>query len=156
MGGYIKRREFLVGLLSIPVGLLGISADKTVLEDTQQRETARILINDDPMAFLEQGLLTRWEIYQLGGSLRITHSLDLWMREVTEFVQAVQGTTWHKRALSVLTMSYQLQGNIMRDLMDFTSAHRAYRKALSIARELEDPELIASTLLREGFIFFHQ
>jgi len=75
------------------------------------------------------------------------------MQEITAFEQAAQRTVWHKRALAVLAMSYQLQGSVARSIMNYAAAHAAYRQAFRIAKELDDTELMASALAREGMVW---
>src|SRR5690606_29349442 len=56
----------------------------------------------------------------------------------------------------ILSMGYQLQGSILRDLTRYTAAHIAHRKALLIAQKLFDPELISAALVREGITLNQQ
>ena len=146
----VKRRELLVQLLGIPAVLIGLEGEQ------QQTRKTDFMLNDDPMSFLEDELVTHWEVYHIGGTLRAVRSFDRWMNETAYFARSAQGTPWHGRAQSVLAMSYQLQGNITRDMTQYALAHKAYQKALRVARELDDRELVATALLREGFVFFHE
>jgi len=146
----LKRRELLVKLLGIPAVLMGLESE------TQQPRKTVLLLNEDPMSFLENELVTHWEVYHIGGTLRAVRGLDRWMSEASNFARSTQGTGWQGRSHAVLAMSYQLQGNITRDMMQYPVAHHAYQQALRVARELDDPELLATALLREGFVFFHE
>src|SRR5260370_16995552 len=79
------------------------------------------------------------------------------MSEVTNFVENAQGTAWQKRALAVLSMSSLLQGSVARSSrLDYLQAHKAFQKAYQIAEEIDDPELMASALFREGVVFINQ
>jgi tetratricopeptide (TPR) repeat protein len=145
-----QRRALLVGLLGIPLILIGL--------DTQPKHIAQISLtpNPDLMAFLESELDTRWDIFHTGGTTRASQGLDVWMQELRNFAHEAGGTIWHKRAQTTLNMSYQLKGSIQRDLMCYESAHHAYEEAWHVAKELGDPELMASTLARRGVTSIQQ
>jgi transcriptional regulator with XRE-family HTH domain len=140
----ISRRRLLVGLLGIPVALMGLENEQF------HAEQSHLLFNYDRMAFFEDAMAARWELYYTGGTLRATHGLDMWITEITQFAKSSQGTAWHERSLALLTMSYQLKSCILRDMMDYSNAYIAARKAYRIAQELENAELMASALARTG------
>lgn len=146
----VERRKLLIRLLGIPAALMALEGELQTSHHTD------FLLNADPMSFFEDEVVTRWEVYHIGGTSRAARSLDRWMNEVTSFARSAQGTGWQRRAQAVLAMSYQLQGNIERDQMHFHTAHIAYQRAFRIAQELEDYELMSSALQRDGFIYCHQ
>src|SRR5713226_292261 len=143
----VSRRWFLIGLLGIPAALLDLEGESPHIE------SVRLTLNADPMTYHENILELYWELYRRGGPLSVTPRLNVWMQEITAFEQAAQGTVWHKRALAVLAMSYQLQGSVARSIMNYSAAHAAYRQAVRIAKELDDTELMASALAREGMVW---
>ena len=147
----INRRQLLIGLLGIPAALMEL--ENELLHHTLKTP---LVLNNDRMSFLEDEMSTRWELYYTGGTLRAARSLDMWMNEVTLLAQSSQGTAWHSRTLALLAMSYQLQSCIARDMMDYDQAHRANRRAYHISQELDDPELLASALTREGLTLIQQ
>ncbi len=146
----IERRQLLIGLLGIPAALLALEGE---LPKTSR---VHININKDQMSFLEDIMTTRWDMYHTGGTVRAAQGLDVWIREITSFSKSAQGSTWHIRTLSLLCMSYQLKSCLARDMMDYNQAHLAFRKAYTIAKELNDPELMGSALAREGVTFIQQ
>ena len=145
----LKRRELLVGLLGIPAALIGLS-------DEPQTFITSPVLNDDRMTFFEHEMASRWEVYHTGGTIRANRGLDIWLKETGNFAQASQGTPWHERVLIILAMSYQLQGSVTRDMMDYDKAHTAYQQAYRIAQELNSPELIAAALARRGIAYIQQ
>ncbi len=146
----ISRRQLLVGLLGIPSTLMALEQPQTIAIKPG------LILNNDRMTFFENEMAARWELYHTGGTLRAARGLDMWMKEITTFAQSSQSTGWHERTLTLLTMSYQLQTCVSRDLMDFTQAHIAARRAYQIAQELNDAELIASALTHEGIALVQQ
>jgi transcriptional regulator with XRE-family HTH domain len=102
------RRKLLVGILGIPVELLGLEAE-------QHTFTIPFLFNEDRIAFFEEETAIRWEMYRTGGTTRASRGFGVWLQEVEAFTQAAQGGVWHQRAHTSLCMSYQLQGSISAD-----------------------------------------
>ena len=60
------------------------------------------------------------------------------------------------RAYALVSTSYQLQGSIFRDKMDYNQAHNAYKKAFLAADEFDNIELKSSSLARRGVTFIQQ
>ena len=149
----IDRRRFLVALLGIPASLMGLVEE---IQSTQTMKNAELLFNEDPMSFLEDQMQTRWDMQLIGGPLRATHGLQRWITEIATFTASTQGTAWNSRALSLLCMSYQLQGSVVGDLMHYKQAHIAYQQAFRVAQELEDSELLAAVRVRQAIVFMRQ
>jgi tetratricopeptide (TPR) repeat protein len=146
-----ERRRLLVGLLGIPAAYLALDR-----EAASPITKTRLILNDDRMAFYEEQLEARWRMLYMGGPVHALMGMESWLGEVESFEGAARGTPWHKRSLAVLCMSYQLKGGAARDVLNYAEADKACQKALSIARELDNPELIASTLVREGVTLLRQ
>jgi transcriptional regulator with XRE-family HTH domain len=144
-----KRREFLVGFLGIPASLMGIE------QETLPFKKSALIVNQDRMAFLEETLVTRWEVYRMGGPRHAAFGLDTFLQEVTGCATLAQGTAWHYRAQALLSSGRQLEGSVYGD-KDYTSAHAALQTAYSIAYEIDDRELMAAARTREGVIFFRE
>ncbi len=149
----IDRRRFLVALLGIPASLMGLDAET---QGTQILKEAEVIFNEDPLSFLEDQMQTRWEIQLIGGPLRAARGLHRWVTEVDTLAKSTQGTAWNSRVLSLLCMTYQLQGSVAGDLMHYKQAHIAYQQAFRIAQELEDCELIAAVRVRQAIVFMRQ
>ncbi len=146
----LKRRQFLVELLGIPAVLMALENEKPRLN------SAGLMFNDDPMAYLENTMILRFETQQIGGTRSASQGLPMWMNEVTHFVKETRGTGWHARALAVLSMSYLLQGTIARSMnLDYTTAHQSFEKAYRIAQEIDDPELQALALFRRSVTYIN-
>lgn len=146
----IKRRQLLVGLLGIPASLMSLD------EAIKHEIISPFLLNQDHMTFFEQELATHWDMYHTGGTTRAFQGLTTWLKEMREFAEQCADGMWHERANTALCLSYQLQGSIYRDLMDYRQAHTAYSQAFHIAQELHNPELMASSLARKGVTCIQQ
>ncbi len=144
-----ERRRLLVGLLGIPATLMGLDGEP-------QPSTIHLMLNDDRMAFFEHEMATRWDVYRTGGTTRAYRGLNIWLKEAETFAQEARGTMWHDRAHTLLSLSYQLQGSIFGDMMQYDQAHIACAKALHIAEELHDPELQAAAFARRGVTYIQQ
>ena len=144
----VQRRQLLVGLLGIPAFLMGLDGEAII--------GANIRMNSDQIGFFEQEMAMRWDVYHTGGTTRACRGLDAWLEEVEHFAQDVAPSVWKSRAYSLLSMSYQLRGSTFRDMTAYEQAHTSYRKAFSIAQELHDIELMASSLARRGVTYIQQ
>jgi tetratricopeptide (TPR) repeat protein/transcriptional regulator with XRE-family HTH domain len=148
----VNRRWFLVGLLGIPAIELDLTGPPPW---SKQTETA-LSANIDTMNFFENQLDVQWKLYKSAGPGVAAQTLPTWMEQAQTFQQHAQGTPWSMRAGIVLSMSYQLQGSIKRELKDITGATKAYDKALTLARESGSVENQAATILRQGLTLYYQ
>lgn len=146
-----SRRAFLRQVFTLAGTSLAVPTDHTPFI-----ESSKSIISDDLIMLFEGTMASHWELYHTGGAIRIVHGLDLWVKEIVRLSQQAQGTNWQKRILKLLTMSYQLQSCVLRDIMDYSQAHTAYQRAFHVAQELEDVELMASALAREGVTHIQQ
>lgn len=146
----IERRRLLVGLLSIPAALLGLEQEQKQVQKTS------IAVNQDRISFFEDEMATRWDMYHTGGTIRASRGLGMWIGEMLRFARSAQSTIWQDRALTLLAMSYQLQSCVSRDMMDYDLAHRTFKRAYRIAKELGDEEMMAAALAREGVTLIQQ
>ena len=108
------------------------------------------------MKLFENNMTAHWELYHTGGAARVVSGLDAWIKEIARLTRLAEGTNWHTRTLVLLTMSYQLQSCVLRDMMNYTKSHIAYQRAFHIAQELDDPELMSSALARQGVTLIQQ
>jgi tetratricopeptide (TPR) repeat protein len=168
-----EQVEFLNSLLTLDSSLLTQEAKDEMMDKyrrnllkqallglpgTEFVETASVqpvtkqhhLVSDDLITLFETTLSTCWELYHTGGAIRVIHGLDAWIKQIVNLARDTQGTPLQKRTLTLLTMSYQLQSCVQRDLMHYPQAHAAYQRAFHVAQELDEPEFIASALAREG------
>jgi transcriptional regulator with XRE-family HTH domain len=140
----VNRRWFLVGLLGIPAIELDLAGPPP-----WSKKTA-LLANADSMNFFENELALHWKLYKSAGPGIAASTLPAWMQQATQFQAHARSTPWGKRAGTLLSMSYQLDGSIKRELKDTKSALIAYKKSYTLAKEIGNVEMQASTLLRHG------
>lgn len=147
----MKRRDFLVKLLGIPAALMALEHDVLFNE-----KKSNLILNDDPMGFLEDIVATRWKTHLMGGPLNAASGLNSVVREVEHFEQQVRGKAWHERALTQLSLIYQLQGSVAGDMMNYEHALEMYGLAFVSASELHDVELMAAVRVRQGIVLMRQ
>lgn len=121
----------------------------------QQKQPDNILCSDY-LSILENDIKSRWSLYHTGGANLAYQGLDLLLDHITKCMYTLKGDDLYPKVLTLLSMGYQLQGSILRDLTRYTAAHIAHRKALLIAQKLFDPELISAALVREGITLNQQ
>ncbi|HLZ80877.1 MAG TPA: helix-turn-helix domain-containing protein [Ktedonobacteraceae bacterium] len=147
----IDRRAFLVKLLGIPAALMALENDPAF-----SRKQVNLVLNDDPMSFLEDVVATRWKMHLMGGPVNVAYGLERVVKEVTHFEQAVRGKAWHQRAMIQLCLVYQLKGSVAGDLMHYEQAFDVYKTSFTIAQELQAVELMAAIRVRQGILFMRQ
>lgn len=138
----MKRRSFLQTLAGI-----GLAASIA---------PTRLSLNEELIPLLESDMVARWELYYTAGPVRASAGLGTWMKTLVNWAQSIEEPSWLRRVQTLLTIGYQLQSCVARDLMEYRQAHIAYQAAFNIAQELESPELIAAALAREGVTLTQQ
>lgn len=145
-------RRFLLQLLFSSLGLT-LAVSPQVSSSIEQHGS---VVSEDLIKVFENTMSPNWELYHTGGAARVVHGLDMWIKEMTNLSRLAQGTGWHKSTLVLLTMGYQLQSCVLRDMMNYAQATVAYQKAFHVAQELDDVELMASALARQGVTLIQQ
>ena len=140
----INRRWFLVGLLGIPAIELDLAGPPP-----WSKKTA-LLANADTMNFFENELALHWKPYKSAGPGTAATTLPDWLQQAAQFQAHARSTPWEKRAGTLLSMSYQLDGSIRRELKDTKGALAAYKRSYTLATEIGNVEMQAATLLRQG------
>ena len=153
----ISRRTALAKLLKIPPALLGLSliapADWYASE-TDANDIRGIIkvIDAQRMTTFEDILAMSWEFFYFGNLQRATRNLNQWIQTLSQVVKDARGTG-RDQALSMLCRFYQLSCTAARDRLDTTQALRDGKKAIDIALELENVELIASAYYRHARVY---
>ena len=72
------------------IGLLGIPAVLWACVLIQIFCLIPPKLNTDYMAFFEEGIAIRWDMYNTGGTGKAYRGLDLWLKETEGFAQKVK------------------------------------------------------------------
>lgn len=149
----LSRRALLQELLAV-IGLpLALSYNQ---HPSTEMEQSTSIINDDLIVLFENTVTTYWELYHTGGAVRVAQKVEKCIQEIAKLAKLAEGTPWHHRILVLLTTTYQLQSCVSRDMMNYAQANIAYQRAFHVAQELDDSELIASSLARQGVTLIQQ
>lgn len=141
------RRDFL-HMLGTSLVLAGSGGDVKAFLDH--------MINNDLMRLFEQEIATRWVIYHSGDTNKALDGLHCWLEEIENFAKEASTSQSKDRMYALASISYQLQGSISRDRMDYLPAHNSYKKAFLAADEFDNPEFKSSSLARRGVTFIQQ
>lgn len=151
----ISRRQTIAQLLKIPPVLLGLSI---VLHesglDTEKAGTV-LTINPQTMSMYESMLVLSWELYYTSSAQRAGNNINYWLQTLTNAAKEAQGLQRHQ-LLAMLCRFYQLSGVAARDRMDLPRALRDGKKAVDLAFQLENPELISASLFRRARTYLKQ
>ena len=141
------RRDFL-HLLGTSLGFAGLRHEFRPFVD--------LMLNGDQMALLENEATLRWKMYHSGKTLQTHEHFHLWLTEMEKCARDASSHSQKTRASSLLSLSYQLQGSLFRDTMNYQQAHSFYTRAFLAADAVDNVELKSSSLARRGVTFIQQ
>jgi transcriptional regulator with XRE-family HTH domain len=156
----VSRRTAIAKLLKIPPALLGLSIitpiDQIIGEGTGNDITGIIRhIDAQRMLAYEDILTMSWELYYVGNLQSATRNVDQWLHVLSLMVKDARGLS-RDQVLAMLCRYYQLSCTAARDRMNTTQALHDSKKAIDIALQLENAELIASAYYRRTRVFLQQ
>lgn len=156
----ISRRTAIAKLLKIPPALLGLSMitpiDQIIDDGTVNDITGIIRHIDAQRMLIYEDILTMsWELYYVGNFQHATRHIDQWISVLSHIVRDANGLA-RDQALAMLCRYYQLSCTAARDRMNIKQAFQDGKKAIDIALELENAELIASAYYRRARIYLQQ
>ncbi len=154
----ISRRQTIAQLLKIPPVLLGLSIVLPGGELEQiSTESAGTVHTLDPhiMNIYEGMLVLSWELYYTSSAQRAASNINHWLQILTDAAKEARGVQRHQ-LIAMLCRFYQLSGVAARDRMDLPRALRDGKKAVDLAFQLENPELIAASLFRRAKTYLKQ
>ncbi len=151
----IGRRIFLAKMLKIPPALLGIDWRQVIYENNKGEYTDPLehtveLIEEDAYYAYKDILVMGHEYIHNGGSPYIAYRVDRRLQKLVKMVQHTRETD--KEAwMSLLCRYYQLSTRIKQQcIKDEQKASEHAQKAVDIALELQDAELIAASFVHSA------
>ncbi len=150
-----ERRKFLAKMLKIPPALLGLDWRLVVFEDNKGKYNDPIsrmveIIEEDAYYMYEDILVMGHEYIHNGGPLDIAYRVERRLRKLTEITKNARPTdkeAWK----SLLCRYYQLSTRIKQQcLIDNIAASKYAAKAIELAIDLQDVELIASAFVNSA------
>jgi len=149
------RRIILARMLKIPPVLLGLNWHQIVGNTLSNEYIDPIsqmieMIEEDAFYAYEDILVMGHEYIHNGGSIDIAYRVERRLQKLVKIAQKARETD--KEAwLSLLCRYYQLSTRIKQQcLKDEATATDHAQKAIALARELQDAELIASSLVHSA------
>ncbi|MGH2496766.1 MAG: helix-turn-helix domain-containing protein [Ktedonobacteraceae bacterium] len=146
----LPRRAFIAQVLGIPFVLLGISPILQIGKESSKNLLASTvdtlsIVNPDTMTMYEKMLAFCWEACYISSFQRAADDVAFCLSLLNTAIRDAKGI--QRDQLNALrSRFYQLSGLIARDRMDFGHAVKDGTKALDLALELGNTELIAAAL----------
>jgi transcriptional regulator with XRE-family HTH domain len=152
----ISRRQALCDILKIPPVLLGLSSMRSTDDGTFDIATGTLKVIDARTMHVYEGILAlSWELYYTSSAQRAASNIDHWLQFLAEAANEASGIQ-RDQLISTLCRFYQLSGVAARDRMDIARALQDGKKAIELAFQLENSELIAASLFRHGKTYLKQ
>lgn len=154
----ISRRQAISNLLQIPPVLLGLSviAPSGSLDQTDIEVAGTIPIIDmHTMGMFENILALSWELYYTSSAQYAANNINRWIQHLTGAIKEARGVQ-RDQLIAILCKFYQLSGVAARDRMDIPRALRDGKKAIELAFQLKNPELISASLFRRAKTYLKQ
>jgi tetratricopeptide (TPR) repeat protein len=145
--GMDTSKRNLLKLLGTSIVLAGVGGEAASFVHS--------MLNGDQMDLYASEIAKRWAVYHSGNTLQALDGLGMWLTEVENFAKEATGEQ-RGQAFMLTSISYQLQGSLYRDRMEYTLAHNSYKKAYLAADENDNLELKSSALARRGVTFIQQ
>ncbi|QBD81010.1 hypothetical protein EPA93_35595 [Ktedonosporobacter rubrisoli] len=148
----VERRMVLARLLQIPPALLALDWRFMAYQDNGVKQESPFadmfqLVEEDSYDFYDDLLAVGWESTYKGGSpqtaARISKRLQK-LEQLSLHAPSIEREAW----FSLLCRFYQLSTRFARDRIDTAVALNHSQKAIDLASELKDNELIASSHFR--------
>src|SRR5579859_7115186 len=153
----ISRRQALCDILKIPPVLLGLAVIDNSEGKALQGETAGTvkIIDSQTMSMYEGLLALSWELYYTASAQRAANNIDYWIQLLTNTIKEARSIQ-RDQLLALLCRFYQLSSVAARDRMNLPQALKDGTKAVDLAYQLENPELISAALFRRARTYIKQ
>jgi len=154
----LSRRQALVDILGIPFALMNLPKQTVVLPTALQMVTHAVtvgsstVINTDTMQAYEDVLDLSWESFYTSSAQRSARTVDYWQQHLLNTIKDVSGIS-QDQLIALYCRFLQLSSVIARDRLDIRRAIADSDKAVEVAFQLTNAELIAASLYRRAKIY---
>jgi transcriptional regulator with XRE-family HTH domain len=150
----ISRRQALSEILKIPPVLLGlavITSDKQIdtIELPENTAGTTKIIDSQQMSMYEGILSLSWELYYTASAQRAANNTNYWLQFLINAIESARGVQ-RDQLTAMLCRFYQLSSVAAKDHMNMQRAAGDAKKAVELAFQLENSELISASLFRRA------
>ncbi len=151
----ISRRRALAKILDIPPVLLGLAVIEDITAPQATSIPKKTNVDNRVITQFQNSLKLYWELYYTSTTY---DSLEEIINGTRHLKGLIPDASSHQKAqlTELLSQYHQLIAHTLRDQEDYDTAFVYANRAIKIAKETENNELIASALLRRGFISFNR
>lgn len=154
----ISRRQAVADILSIPFALLNLPrqtmVQPTALQTVMQSMAhtgSNTVIHSDTMQAYEDVLDLAWETYYTSNAQRSARTVNYWQQYLLNAIHEANGIS-QDQLIALHCRFLQLGSVIARDRLDTDRAITDANKAVELAFQLKNAELIAASLYRRAKI----
>src|SRR5258707_2544387 len=145
----LSRRRVIADFLKIPPVLLGVGVFGACLEPLGAHSNAcASSLASYSMQEAQEYLDAAWELYNCGGSFNLLSGVRRWKARIEE------GTVQKGQNLDLLHQYELFLLKVGRERQDYTSTSPT--RLVDLARQIDDPDVLALSLYRKGRIYSEQ
>lgn len=151
----LSRRQILATLLNIPVALLNLPVQNLVQPPVLYSAGGNLIIHPNTMQAYEDVLDLAWGTYYTSNVQRSSRTVNYWQQLLTNTIQDTSGIS-QDQLTALYCRFLQLGCVIARERLDTSNAIVYANKAVELAFQLKNTELITSALSRRAKIYVSQ
>jgi tetratricopeptide (TPR) repeat protein len=154
----ISRRKLLARALSIPPILLGLAqipGAQAAVDTLVSVAKHAFNLDADALVRYDAILATYWDCFYNGSIRNSAQGIKQWRRHIEELSKDADPTS-RPHTLTLLCRFDQLAAVVARDEGDLVSAMHYHNQSLRVAKQLDNPELLAAGLFRRARTSLHQ
>jgi transcriptional regulator with XRE-family HTH domain len=155
----ISRRQAVANILGIPFALLNLPRQTVVQPAALQTDMqstvhagSNTVIHPDTIQAYEDVLDLAWETYYTSNAQRSARTLNYWQQHLLNVIHVTSGIS-QDQLIALYCRFLQLGSVIARDRLDTDRAITDANKAVELAFQLKNAELIAASLYRRAKIY---
>ena len=140
---HVSRRHALAALLCAPSAVFGLSYDKR----------PSVLHSAEVLSLCSTSIPLSWQLFFEGGILEVERLLPGYLIQLDALIQ--HSAPQREQAASLASQGYQLASLIALQHQNFGLALAHARQAFVYAEQVQDPNLLTTSLIRQAQVHFY-
>ena len=139
----LSRRQAIAALIGAPAAVFGVAAT------TQET----LLHPEEVVALSMVNIPLTWRLYFEGGLTEVTRILPSYLSRLSKLVE--QPSPYQQKAAFLASQAYQLASLLTLQYQNYGTALTYAKQAFDYGREVQDPNLQATSLIRQAQVYLY-